>query len=71
MDHKILLAKLEHYGVRGEALRFLVIYLRGRFQYMVYNKGELGRWVVECRVPPGSVLGTLFLFIYETTWLGF
>ena len=70
MDHRILLEKLEHYGVRGEALRFLVIYLRGRFQYVVYNKDELGRWVVECRVLPGSVLGTLFLFIYETTWLG-
>ena len=70
MDHRILLAKLEHYGVRGEVLRFLVIDLRGSFQYVVYNRGELGRWVVECRVLPGSVLGTLFLFIYETTWLG-
>jgi hypothetical protein len=46
VDHRILLAKLEYYGVRGEALRFLIIYLKGRFHYMVYNEGELGRWVV-------------------------
>ena len=52
MDHRILLARLEHYGVRGEALRFLVIYLRGRFQYVGYN-GVCGVCVYVC----GGVCG--------------
>jgi hypothetical protein len=39
VDHKILLAKLEHYGVRGEALGVLESYLRDRSLYVVYNGG--------------------------------
>jgi hypothetical protein len=39
VDHRILLAKLEHYGVRGEALGLLGSYLRDRSQYVVYNGG--------------------------------
>jgi hypothetical protein len=37
VDHMILLAKLEHYGVRGKVLGLLGSYLEGRFQYVVYN----------------------------------
>jgi hypothetical protein len=64
VDHRILLAKLEHYGVRGEALGLLGSYLRDRSQYMVYNGGESGRHGVECEVPQGSVLGPLFFLLY-------
>jgi hypothetical protein len=64
VDHRILLAKLEHYGVRGEVLRFLGSYLERRFQYVVYNGGESGRWKVRCRVPQGLVLGPLIFLIY-------
>ena len=39
VDHRILLAKLEHYGVRGVALGFLVSYLRGKFQHVVSRVG--------------------------------
>jgi hypothetical protein len=34
VDHRILLVKLEPYGVRGEALGLLGSYLRDRSQYM-------------------------------------
>jgi hypothetical protein len=44
MDHGILLAKLEHYGVRGEALGLLESYLRDRSQYVVYNGGIREAW---------------------------
>jgi hypothetical protein len=64
VDHRILLAKLEHYGVRGEALGILGSYLRDRSQYVLYNGRELGRHRVECGVPQGSVLGPLFFLLY-------
>jgi hypothetical protein len=56
VDHGILLAKLEHYGVRGEALGLLGSYLGGRSQYVVYNGGireERGR----VRGPAGLSFG--------------
>ena len=37
VDHRLLLAKLEHYGVRGGALGLLGSYLGGRSQYEVYG----------------------------------
>jgi hypothetical protein len=64
VDHGVLLVKLEHYGVKGEVLGLLRSYLEGRFQYVVYNRGESGRLLVRCGVPQGSVLGPLFFHIY-------
>ena len=59
-----MLAKLEHYGVRGGALGLLESYLGGRAQYVVYGGHESGRGMVECGVPQGLVLGPLFFIIY-------
>ena len=64
VDHAILLAKLEHYGIRGPALSLLESYLEGRSQYVVYGGVESGRGQVACGVPQGSVLGPLFFLIY-------
>ena len=64
VDHRVLLAKLEHYGVREGALGLLESYLEGRSQYVVYGGAESGRGRVECGVPQGSVLGPLFFLIY-------
>jgi hypothetical protein len=64
VDHRILLTKLEHYGVRGEALGLLWSYLRDRTQYVVYDGGDSGRLGVECGVPQGSVLGPIFSLLY-------
>ena len=60
VDHQLLLAKLEHYGVRGGALGLLESYLGGRSQYVQYRGYESERGQVECGVPQGSVLGPLF-----------
>jgi len=64
VDHAILLAKLEHYGVRGEALGLLASYLGDRSQYVTYGGIESGRGKDECGVSQGSVLGPLFFLIY-------
>jgi hypothetical protein len=70
VDHRILLAKLERYEVRGVALGLLGSYLRDRFQYVVYNGGQSGRRGVECGVPQGSVLGPLFFLFYVNDMAG-
>jgi hypothetical protein len=64
VDHRILLAKLEHYGVRGEAFWLLWSYLRDRSQYVMYDGGKSGRHGLECGVLQGSVFGPLFFLLY-------
>ena len=64
VDHHILLAKLEHYGVRGKAQDLLASYLKGRTQYVVYGGHESSRGEIHCGVPQGSVLGPLFFLLY-------
>ena len=64
VDHRLLLAKLEHYGIRGKALELFKSYLNGREQYVVFGGHESGRGKIECGVPQGSVLGPLFFLLY-------
>ena len=64
VDHEILLEKMEHYGIRGQALKLLASYLKDRKQYVCYGGYESERGNVECGVPQGSVLGPLFFLIY-------
>jgi len=64
VDHSILLRKLEHYGIRGQALELLDSYLRDRSQYVTYGSFESEKGRVECGVPQGSVLGPLFFLLY-------
>ena len=64
VDHKILLHKLDHYGVRGSTLALLESYLQNRSQYVSYGGFDSDRGRVECGVPQGSVLGPLFFILY-------
>ena len=64
VNHDILLSKLEHYGVRGQAQKLIKSYLDEREQYVVYNEYESERGKLECGVPQGSVLGPLFFLLY-------
>ena len=59
MNHKILLNKLEHYGVRGSMLKWFHPYLIDREQFVSFN-GESSKLLNNnCGVPQGSVLRPL------------
>ena len=65
IDHSILLSKLNHDGVRGNALKGFTSYLTGRTQQVKYA-GILSTTTFEVTssVPQGSNLGPLLFLIY-------
>ena len=64
VDHQILLNKLELYGVRGVAHKWITNYLKDRKQYVCLNEIKSNLCAVTCGVPQGSILGPLLYLIY-------
>ena len=64
VDHSILLAKLEAYGVTGPALRILENYLCNRSQVVRIGNCLSSPKRLEVGVPQGSCLGPLLFLIY-------
>ena len=64
VDHHILISKLEHYGVRGTALRWFESYPSGRQQYVEFNGVCSEPCQIKCEVPQGSILGPLLFLLY-------
>ena len=64
VDHQILLKKMEHYGIKGDALTLLTSYLSARTQKCQVNGFVSSERDIKCGVPQGSILGPLFFLIY-------
>ena len=64
VDHQILLAKLNHYGIHGVSNDWFKSYLSNHSQYVSINGYESGLAAINCGVPQGSVLGPLIFLLY-------
>ena len=64
VDHKILVRKLECYGIKGEALTLLRSYLTNRNQKCQVKNFISSEKSIRCGVPQGSILGPLLFLLY-------
>ena len=65
VDHKILISKLEYYGIKGKTLKWLKSYLSERKQCISYSDvDKTCMCSIICGIPQGSILGPSLILIY-------
>ncbi len=64
IDHKILLQKLNKYGLGIRALGWFTDYLTHRYQCTRVNYKTSETRLIKCGVPQGSILGPLLFILY-------
>jgi hypothetical protein len=70
VNHRILLEKLEFYGIKGKFLDLIQSFLQGRHQKVfinsnsAYEDASSGWTTVAHGVPQGSILGPLLFLMY-------
>ena len=64
VNHKILIEKLNHYGIKGIPNKWFTSYLSNRTQSVSLNGTLSENQPVHCGVPQGSILGPLLFLIY-------
>ena len=66
VNHQILLDKLDHYGIRGNANKLLKSCLTNRYQCTVNNDNQISSTLlpITIRVPQGNVFGPFLFLVY-------
>ena len=64
LDHEILMAKLEYYGIHGTPLELVKSYLTNRKQYVEIEDTQSKMLDISTGVPQGPILGQLLFIIY-------
>jgi hypothetical protein len=64
VDHKILLKKLESFGIAGNLLNWFNSFLSNREQYVIVDGQKSAPEKVLSGVPQGTVLGPLLFILY-------
>ena len=64
MDHRILLQKLQLYGVNSPTLKWFKSFLTNRKQKTFVNGHMSDYSLIICGVPQGSILGPLLFLVY-------
>ena len=64
VNHKLLIEKLERYGIRGKSLDLITSYLTNRKQRVRISDQKSIEKEIDTGVPQGTVLGPLFFILY-------
>ena len=65
VNHKTLLKKFSHYGIKNKSLDWFTYYLSNRKQLIDYNVNSKSTFLdIVCGVPQGFVLGPLLFLLY-------
>ena len=59
VDYKILIRKLEKYGIKHQYIDWFKSYLNSWKQYIRYSEATILLEKIKCGVPQGSILGQL------------